>query len=219
VKLRLLAILAAATVGVGSAAAFAATMTVGSWHLWTGSQTLTKSTCTVTGAAATTDTYVDENQGGQANDTAVTMNVQPDAGARQWTFIRFNLASCAIPTTGGADTATLKLVIKTVPAGGRTLTLTPVLTTWAGATIDFTPALAYTYGPTTTTFATGTTNGATLSIPVTIDVDALIKSATANYGWRISDGGSTAAGHTSIFNSTDATTATLRPQLVINYEK
>lgn len=218
-KLRLLAILVAATVGIGSATAFAATMSVGSWHLWSGAQTLTKATCTLTGSAATTDTYVDEGQSGQSNSAAVTMNVQPNAGARQWTFIRFNLSSCSIPTTGGADTATLKLVIKTVPTGGRPLTVTPVLTTWAGATIDFAPALAYSYGPTTTTFATGTTNGATLSIPVTIDVDALIKSGTANYGWRISDGGSTATGHTTIFNSTDATTAGLRPQLVVNYEK
>jgi hypothetical protein len=217
-KMRRLAILVAATLGVGSATAFAATLNVGSWHVWTGSQTLTKATCTLTGSASTTDTYVDESKTG-ANDTVRTMSVQPNTAARQWTFIRFDLSSCSIPTSGGADTATLKLVVKTAPTAGRTLTVTPVHTTWAGATIDWAPAQTLTYGATTTTFATGTTNGATLSIPVTIDVDALIKSATANYGWRISDGGPTVAGDTTVFNSTDATSAAARPQLVINYEK
>jgi len=217
-KMRRLAILVAATLGVGSATAFAATLNVGSWHVWTGSQTLTKATCTLTGSASTTDTFVDESRTG-ANDTVKTMSVQPNTGARQWTFIRFDLSSCSIPTSGGADTATLKLVVKTVPTGGRTLTVTPVLTTWAGATIDWIPAQALSYGATTTTFPTGTTNGATLSIPVTIDVDALIKSGTANYGWRITDGGTPATGDTTLFNSSEATSAAARPQLVINYEK
>ena len=217
--MRRLLILVAATLGVGSAAGFAATLNVGSWHMWAGSQTLTKATCTLTGSTETTDTYVDESKSTTVNDTVRTMNVQPNTGAHQWTLIRFDLSSCSIPTSGGADAATLKLVVKTIPTGGRTLTVAPVLTTWAGSTIDWTGAQALTYGATTTTFPTGTANGATLSIPVTVDVDALIKSATANYGWRISDGGATAAGDTTVFNSTDATSASARPQLVINYEK
>lgn len=216
-NIRRLALLVAATLGVGSATAFAATLNVGSWHMWTGSQTLTKATCTLTGAATTTDTYVDETKTA-ANDTAKTMAVQPNTAARQWTFIRFDLSSCSIPTSGGADTATLKLVVKTTPTVSRTLTVTPVLTTWAGP-IAWTAAQALTYGATTTTFPTGTTGGATLSIPVTIDIDALIKSATANYGWRISDGGATVTGDTTVFDSTEATSAAARPQLVINYEK
>jgi hypothetical protein len=218
-NIRRLVLLVAATLGVGSVTAFAATLNVGSWHMWAGSQTLTKATCTLTGAATTTDTYVDESKSTTVNDTAKTMGVQPNAAARQWTFIRFDLSSCAIPTSGGADTATLKLVVKTTPTVSRTLTVTPVLTTWAGPTIDWTLAQALTYGATTTTFPTGTTGGATLSIPVTIDIDALIKSATANYGWRISDGGATVTGDTTVFNSTEATSAAARPQLVINYEK
>ena len=62
--MRSLAIVVAATLGIASATAFAATLSVGSWHMWTGSQTLTKGTCTLTGAAQTTDTYVDEGQTG-----------------------------------------------------------------------------------------------------------------------------------------------------------
>jgi hypothetical protein len=106
----------------------------------------------------------------------------------------------------------------TAPAATRTLTVTPVLTTWTGASAsDFPTAAALTYGATTTTFATGTTSNVFLSFPVTIDVDALIKSSTANYGWRISDGGGTAA--TTVFASSENATAANKPQLVINYEK
>jgi hypothetical protein len=91
-----------------------------------------------------------------------------------------------------------------------------VLGTWTGATLaNFTGATALT-GATTTTFATGTTAN-TVSIPVTIDVDALIKSSTANYGWRISDGGAGAVATT--LGAANNGTASNRPTLVINYEK
>jgi hypothetical protein len=217
-KTRVIAVLIAATVGAGTATAFAATLGIGSWHLWTGSQTLTKGTCTLTAQSAITDTYVTETATGSSFGTATTMTVRADLGSRAWTFIRFDLSTCALPTTGGADTATLKLVVKNTANNSRSLTLTPVLATWSG-TLTAVQAFALPFGSAaTTTFLTGTTNGATLSIPVTIDVDALIKNPTALYGWRIDDEGSTASANTTIFNSADATTA-LRPQLVINYER
>ena len=216
--MRRLALLFIVTVFASTTTAFAATLSIGSWHVWTGSQTLTKSTCTLTGTAVTTDTYADESQSGQDNSAGTTMLVRPGAGTRDWTFIRFNLASCAIPTTGGADTATLTLRMTTAPASNRTLTVTPVLTTWTGAAAsDLPTALGFTYGGTTTTFTTGTTSNVFLSFPVTIDVDALIKNATANYGWRITDGG--AGSPTTTFVSSENGTAANRPQLVINYEK
>jgi hypothetical protein len=212
--MRRIAILVVATLGIGSGVGFAATLSVGSWHLWAGSQTLTKGTCTV---SSVTDTMVAQTSPTSNLGALATMQVKPGSSAQQWTFVRFDLSSCSLPATAGADTATLKLVLKTAPTGGRTLAVTPVTTTWAGSlTWNGTPSL--TYGTQTTTFATGTSNGATLNIPVTIDVDAVIKSPTASYGWRISDGGSSATGDTTIFNSVEAT-AGLRPQLVINYEK
>jgi hypothetical protein len=110
----------------------------------------------------------------------------------------------------------LKFVVNPAPNPGRTLTVTPVLGTWS-QTLTWTQAQSLTYGAATTTFATGNTNGATLSIPVTVDVDALIKSSTANYGWRISDNGSAAGGDKTTFNSANASSN--GPQLVISYEK
>jgi hypothetical protein len=211
-----LAFLFLVTLAACTTSAFAATLSVASWHLWTGSQTLTKGSCTLTGTAVTTDTYADEAHAGD-NSSANTMKVAAGTGARMWTFVRFDLSSCSIPTTGGADTATLSLRITNAPASDRTLTVTPVLSTWTGASLaNFSGATGLTYGSATTTFTTGTSNNVTKSFAVTIDVDALIKSSTANYGWRISDGGSGAA--TTTFGSANNGTAGNRPQLVISYE-
>ncbi len=214
--MRRLALLFVVTLCACTTSAFAATLNVASWHLWTGSQTLTKSTCTLTGTSVTTDTYADEAHAGD-NSTANTMKVAPGAGTQMWTFVRFDLSSCSIPTTGGADTATLSLRITNAPASDRTLAVTPVLSTWTGASLaSFSGATSLGYGSTTTTFTTGTTNNVTKSFPVTIDVDALIKSSTANYGWRITDGGSGTA--TTTIASANNATAGNRPQLMINYE-
>jgi hypothetical protein len=217
-RLRRFVVLGAATLGVGSAVASAATLSVGSWHIWSGSQTLTKGTCTVP-ASGITDTMVRENSASSSFGSNATTIVRADAGLREWIFVRADLSSCSLPNTGGADSATLKLVVKTTAAGGRTLTVTPVLSNWDG-TLTWTQAQALTYGGSaTTTFGTGTTNGATNSVTVTTDVDALIRNSTANYGWRITDLGSTGSGNTTTFNSVEAGTAALRPQLVVNYEK
>jgi len=210
-------VLVAATIGASTAVGFAASLNVGSWHLWGGSQTLTKGTCTVTAAAAITDTYVRESSPTTASGSLSTAIIRADSGQREWMFIRFDISSCALPQTGGADTATMKLVVKNAANNNRTLTVTPVLTSWDG-TLTWNQAQALSYGSAaTTTFTTGTTNGATLSVPVTVDIDALIKNPSASYGWRIVDNGSTSSANTTTFNSVEASAGS-RPQLVINYE-
>jgi hypothetical protein len=204
-------IVLAALTAIGVGAGYAATLSVSSHHLWAGSQTLTKSTCTVTGG---TDTYVDENKPNQNNGNDTTLPVQPDTGKRRYALFVFDLSSCAIPTTGGADSATLKLVVTAAPNASRTLTVTPITSTWNGST-SWNSAPTYA-GTNTTTFASGTSNNATLSIPVTVDVDRFIKGAT-NYGWRIADLGTPAANDATTFASSNASAN--KPQLVINYEK
>jgi hypothetical protein len=209
IKKALIVLAALTAIGVG--AGYAATLSVSSHHLWTGAQTLTKSTCTVTGA---TDTYIDENKQNQNNGNSTTLSVQPDTNKRRYGLISFDLSSCAIPATGGADSATLKLVVTSAPNASRTLTVTPIASTWTPST---TWSSAPTYsGTNTTTFATGTTNNATLSIPVTVDVDDFIKGAT-NLGWRVADLGTPGANDTTTFASSDASSN--KPQLVINYER
>ena len=214
-KRRLIILLALLT-GIGVGVGYAATLTVSSFHLFAGTQTLTKGTCTLTGTAQTTDTFVDQNNANHNSGTTATMSVKPDSGKQQWTFVNFDLSSCAIPTTGGADTATVSLRIQTAPSASRTLTVTPVAATWAD-TLTWNQAQSLTYGSTTTTFSTGSSNNVTVSFPVTIDVDALIKGSTTNFGWRISDGGSQSGSDTTTFASSNG--GSNRPQLVINYEK
>jgi hypothetical protein len=204
-----LAVVAALT-AIGAATGFAATLSVSSHHLWAGTQTLTKSSCTVTGGI---DTYVDEKSPTSSFGSAATLSVQPDANKRRYALISFDLSSCAIPATGGADSATLKLVVTSAPSASRTLTVTPITSVWTGSTTWNT---APSYSATnTTTFATGTTNNVTLSIPVTVDVDDWIKGAS-NHGWRIADLGSGSGNATTTIASSDAGSG--QPQLVINDE-
>jgi hypothetical protein len=206
-------VIATVTLGIGTG--FAATLNVGSHHLWAGTQTLTKSSCTLTGTSQTTDTYVNQASPTNSYGTGATTLVQPNSGAEKQTLIRFDLSSCNIPATGGADSATLTLVVTSAPKKSRTLTVTPITSTWSSTT---TWNSAPTVGPSpTTTFSTGVADNASISIPVTIDVDDLIKSSAANYGWRISDQGSSAAQDTTTFASSDA--ASNKPRLMVNYEK
>jgi len=216
---RRVAVVLAATVGIGAGVAYAATLTVGSWHLWAGSQTLTKGTCTLTGTTQTSDTYVTQATPGGTNGSATTMLVRSNSGSVDWSFVSFNLSSCSLPTTGGADTATLTLFITTAPASNRTLSLTPVLTTWSPTTLTWTAAQSLTYGSSaTTSFTTGTTNNVSRSATLTVDVDALIKNPSASFGWRIND--TTGSGNaTTTFATSENVNAGRRPQLVINYEK
>ena len=125
---RRIAVLLAATVGIGAGAAYAASLSVGSWHLWAGSQTLTKATCTLAGVGD--DRHVrrpEASAGHELRDERRRRSSARTAAASDWMFIRFDLSSCNIPTTGGADTATLTLTVTTAPGNTRTLTVTPVL--------------------------------------------------------------------------------------------
>jgi hypothetical protein len=203
---RTLLVVLAATVALGASAAFAATLSVSSAHLWVGSQSLTKGTCSVN---ASVDTYVDQNNPTSSFGSASTMSVQPDTNKVRHALVVFDHSSCNVPATGGADSATLQLHVATAPKNSRTLTLTRVTSAWSGSTTwNTAPSVA---GAATTTFATGSTNNATVSVPVTIDADAFLKGSVSNLGWRISDGGSTVA--------QDTTTFAVAPTLVINYEK
>jgi len=192
-----------ATVGIGGSVAYAATLSVGSGHLWAGGHTLTKATCTLQGTSSTTDTYVDEQSPTTSFGSSTTLGVSPKSGKRNWTLVRFDLSSCSIPATGGADSATLNLRITTAPS------------TWTGSTTwNTVPSTGSPFASITT----GTTSNVTKSVTVTADVDALIKNSSANYGWLISEA-SSATNVTTLFGSSENGTTANQPQLVINYEK
>jgi len=214
---RRVAVVLAATVGIGAGAAYAATLSVGSWHLWAGSQTLTKGICTLAGTTQSTDTYVTQATPGGTNGSATTMLVRSNSGSQDWSFVSFDLSSCSLPTSGGADTATLTLFITSAPSSSRTISVTPVLSSWSESGLSWTAAQSLSYGSTTTSFTTGTANNVSRSATVTVDVDALIKNPSSRFGWRLNDGGS--GNQTTTFASSENGTASRHPQLVINYEK
>ena len=203
-----------ATLAIGTGVGFAATLGVGSNHLWAGSQTLTKGTCTVTGA---TDTFVNEASKNTSYSTSTTLDVNPDTNSHKWSFLDFDLSSCALPTTGGADSATLSVYLTNAPGTSFTLTLSKVVSTWA-TSLTWTGAQSLTYAAATTTTTVGTSTGVWVNFTVTGDVDDFIKGG-ANNGWRIVESGTThgAAADLTQFSSSNATTN--KPKLVIDYEK
>ena len=213
---RRLLLLLALTVAVGSSVAYAASLNVSSWHLWAGSQTLTKATCTVTGALV--DTYVDQNNPAASFGAAATLGLIPsgNAGKQQWTFVKFDLSSCAIPATGGADSATLSLYLSNAPTTSFNYDLTRVTSTWAG-TLTWNQAQALTYAGSPTTSIAGGTAVGLRTFTVTTDVDSFLKGGS-NFGWRVSDTGSgqNLAKDTAQFASADS--GTNLPTLMINYE-
>ena len=212
-----LALLLVLTVAASTTTAFAATLNVSSWHLWAGSQVLTKSQCTLSGTSSTTDTYVDEQNASSSFGSSTTLPVVPKSGKQNWAFVRFDLSSCNIPATGGADWATLTMTITAAPASSRTIDVTTVGSTWNGS-LTWTGAQALSYGSSVGSFTTGTTSGVTRSVTVTADVDALIRNSSASFGWRLAES-SSSANVTTTFGSADNATAGNRPQLVINYVK
>jgi hypothetical protein len=218
--MRRLLVLLAITACAGTSSAFAASLSLGSWHLWTGSQTLTKAQCVVTGTTSTTDTYVSESSPTSSFGSSASLSLLPDAyTSAKWAFVRFDLSGCSIPPTGGADSAQLVLTLTVAPKAARTLTITPVLGTWGG-TLTWTQAQSLVYGAATTTVATGTTDGATLTATVTADVDALIRNGSASFGWRISDTGAQGQNSTKDSMTIAAAEATSgKPTLVVNYEQ
>jgi len=215
VRKRALLVLLVATVAVGGSVAFAASLGVASGHLWAGSQTLTKSTCTLQGTSSTTDTYLDEQSPNGSFGGSTTLSVGPKTNKRTWALVRFNLASCGIPSSGGADSATLKLVITTAPGSSQSLDVATIQSSWSGSTTwNTAPSTSAAFA----TISTGTTSGVTKSVTVTADVDALIKNGSANDGWLISEASSGANVQT-LFGSAENATAANQPQLVISYEK
>jgi hypothetical protein len=207
-------ILLAALTAAGAGIAYAATLNVGSTHLWGGSQTLTKATCTVT--PATTDTFVNEANATQTNGGAATLDVIPDTGSRKYSFLQFDLSSCGVPTTGGADSATLSLYLTHPPKGTLTLSASRVTSSWSNTTNWNTQP---TVAAATDSQASGLTTGVWITFTVTADVDDFIKGSSTNYGWRISSSGTLQGATKDLTQFSSSSAASNRPQLVVNYEK
>ena len=208
-----LALGACTLAGVGVAAA-ATLPAIASAKLWGGSQTLTKTTCSL-GASAEDATWIDQAHPTQTNGGSSTLSVQNNSNKVQIAFIRLSLSSCALPTTGGADAATLTVTVTAATNTKHTISLYPVYSSWSGSSLTWSSAQSLTIGSTaTTSFANSTGSHA---LTVTADVDAAIK-AGALWGWELVD---TAGGNTSTTAIASASypASSYRPSLSLSYEK
>ena len=134
-----------ASIGVG----YAASLGLGSNQLHAWRQTLTKGTCNQTSATAD-DTYVQQAlPTSTAGGTATTLTISPTALAQDHAFIRFDLSGCSLPTTAGADTATLTVFVTT--NGNDTISLFPVYSSWSSSTLTWNGVSGLTIGSTATT--------------------------------------------------------------------
>jgi hypothetical protein len=185
--------------------AYAASLAVSSKQLHVWSQTLTKGTCN---PSTVLDTYVSQAAPNtNFGNAPASLLVSGASGAQAYTFIRFDLSGCNLPTTAGADTATLTFTVTT--AGHDKLSIFPVTSSWSPTTLTWNGLSGVSVSGTAS--ATQPVNSAkAFSFTVTGDVDAAIKGGTL-WGWEIQDTSGTA---TTVISST-----TNPPSLSINYEK
>jgi len=194
--------------GVGYAASLGLSST--KLHVW--SQSLTKGICNQTSVTAD-DTYVQQaSPNSTTGGTATTLRIRPAAGAQDYSFIRFDLSGCSLPTTAGADSAVLSVYVTT--AGNDTVSVYPVYTNWSSSTLTWNGLGGLTIGSTATGSFSSASTG-TQTVTVTADVDAAIK-AGALWGWefRVTTGNANVA-----LGSSENGNAARRPSMTLSYEK
>ncbi|MBD0328876.1 MAG: DNRLRE domain-containing protein [Thermoleophilia bacterium] len=207
--------LVTAAVVVGSA--YAATLGVTSRQLTESSRAVVVQTCTL--SAATADSYTREDAGSSNFGTATTLDVRNLLAARRFSFVRFDLSSCAIPSGAWVESATLTLTVLAAPLTSLTYEVHRVTAGWGQGTITWSNQPVVSPSP-SATFTTGTTAPATRQVAVTADVDAFVAGTATNNGWRIRDPNTLSTGATLVqFASTENGTAANRPRLEIRYAR
>jgi hypothetical protein len=203
----------AAAIVVGSIAftgvAYAASLGLTSNKLFAWKQTLTKGSCNQTYTTGD-DTFASKVAPGSNFGNSSTLFVYGGTTSTTYAFVRFDLSGCNLPTTAGADSATLTLYVTS--SSTDTISLYPVYSSWSSSTLTWNGVSSLTVGSTATTSFVASTGFHTVT--VTADVDAAIKAGTL-WGWELQD--STA--NTDQIASSKFGTIADRPTLAISYEK
>jgi len=201
--------------GIGFASALA--ITPRALTVQTAASSVPISTCTLTPAA---DTYADQASGGSNFGTATTLQVKsgttvPNRAANKRTFLRFNLASCTIPSSARVLSGRMRLFMSSAPGATRTYQAHRMTASWAETSLTWNnqPGVAATPSA---TVLTGTTSNVTLEWDVVADVRTFVAGTATNNGWRIADSVESNTGE-SQFRSREHGTATQRPSLVVTY--
>lgn len=213
--LRTAVVAGAASALLAGGVAFAGSLSVTSQRLTTYSaaSSIPPSTCTLAPAA---DSYVDQLMIANNFGSSTELDVQSAAVENRRTFVRFDLASCSIPSGAEITAATLELFLFTAPSASRTYQAFRVTSSWteAGITWLVPPSVA---ASATTSTGTGTTSNVTLSWDVAADVEAFV-GGTQNFGWQIRDSAEDAVlSQLGKLRSREWGTASERPVLDISY--
>jgi hypothetical protein len=209
--LRLAAAIAVGSLACGSVA-YAASLGLASNKLHVWSQTLTKGTCNQT-STTEDDAYVQQSSPtSTAGASATTLSITGGTTGQNYAFIRFDLSGCSLPTTAGADSATLTVYVTS--SGSDTISLFPVYSSWSSSTLTWNGLSGLTIGSTATTSFSASGTGAT-TVTVTADVDAAIKAGTL-WGWELR---ATSGVATVAIGASENSNSGKRPSMNLSYEK
>ena len=189
--------------GVGYAASLGLSST--KLHAW--SQSLSKAACSPVESDAEIDaSNPNTNFGNQASETVLSKN-----SGNSYVLIGFNPAAspCSLPTTAGADSATLTITVTATFKGPDTISAYPITSPWTASTVTWNAMPLYGATPDFSFSGIGT-----FAFTVTSALDAGIKSG-AFYGWMLIDTTGTNNASTTIagYGSGQA------PSIALNYEK
>jgi hypothetical protein len=177
------------------------------------------STCTL---APSADSYVDQAtlQQGTNFGGATTLQVESSQSGglistNKRSFVKFDLASCSIPSVAAVQSATLSVFLSTAPSQNRTWNVNRVTAAWTENVITWSNQPASTAS---TSLTTGTTSNVTLQATVTSNVQSFVSGSLTNNGWRFSDSvEDSATVRNGQFRSREFVTLSQRPSLVVTY--
>jgi hypothetical protein len=190
-------------VGVGYAASLG--LTSKQLHAW--SQTVTRGSCNPAESDAEIDaSNPNTNFGNQASQTVLSKN-----SGNSYVLIGFDPSAspCSLPTTAGADFATLTITVTGTTKGPDTVSAYPITSAWSASTVTWNTMPTFSATPDFTFSGVGTFN-----FTVTATVDGGIKSG-AFRGWMLVDTTGTNNATTTIAGHPSAQA----PSIALNYEK
>lgn len=168
--------------------------------------------------SAIQDSWIEQDNPSTTHGTSNDLNVQSKTtNKNQRALIRFDTSSIA----GGSkvSNATVRLYLNNDPSNSRTYGIYSITSAWDEATVTWNnqPSAE---GSSTYTTNTGTSNNVWIEWDVTGDVQSMIDGAITNFGWMIKDSTEEQSPtQQSQFNSSNHSTETKRPELVIDFSK
>ena len=189
-------------VGVGHAASLG--LSSKQLHAW--SQTLTRGSCSPAESDAEIDaSSPNTNFGNRASQTVLSKN-----SGDSYVLVGFDptTSPCSLPTTAGADSATLTITVTGTTHGPDTVSAYPITSAWSATTVTWNTMPTFSATPDFTFSGVGTYN-----FTVTATVDGGIKSG-AFRGWMLVDTTGTNNATTTIAGHGSPQA----PSIALNYE-